>query len=61
MVFFFSGIWGESVTFWGIREQGLRKNILGSWGERSFFFPCGKAQYSDFSKSRVPEIRRDNP
>ena len=30
----FSGIWGESVTFWGFREQ--RKNILGSWGERSF-------------------------
>ena len=37
----FSGISGESITFWGFREQGargLRKNILGSWGERSFFF-----------------------
>ena len=35
----FSGIWGETGVL-GSREQGAhtRKNILGSWGERSFFF-----------------------
>ena len=33
----FSGIWGKNMVL-GSREQGLRKNILGSWGERSFFF-----------------------
>ena len=31
----FSGIWGESM---GAGSRGMRKNILGSWGERSFFF-----------------------
>ena len=31
----FSGIWGESMV---LGSRGLRKNILGSWGERSFFF-----------------------
>ena len=46
--YLFSGIWGEGSfifrdlgRFWAFREQGaggLRKNILGSWGERSFFF-----------------------
>ena len=36
-VIYFKGF-GEKTTFWGSREQGLRKNILGSWGERSFFF-----------------------
>ena len=36
----FSGIWGESMVLGsrGLRKRGLRKNILGSWGERSFFF-----------------------
>ena len=35
----FSGIWGESGV---LGSRGLRKNILGSWGERSFFFQGAK-------------------
>ena len=31
----FSGIWGD---FGVLGSRGLRKNILGSWGERPFFF-----------------------
>ena len=33
----FSGIWGAFGVL-GCREQGAEENILGSWGERSFFF-----------------------
>ena len=40
--YLFSGIWGESITFWGCREQGAGENILGSWGERSCFFQEAK-------------------
>ena len=38
---YFQGFGEKALTFRGFREQGaggLRKNILGSWGERSFFF-----------------------
>ena len=43
--YLFSGIWQKGHLFsgiWGVLgvlgSRGLRKNILGSWGERSFFF-----------------------
>ena len=36
-VIYFQG-YGEKAGFWGAGSRGLRKNILGSWGERSFFF-----------------------
>ena len=37
MVICFQGF-GEILGFKGAGSEGLRKNILGSWGERSFFF-----------------------
>ena len=36
-VIYFQGF-GEKAGFWGAGSRVLRKNILGSWGERSFFF-----------------------
>ena len=36
--YLFSGIWGESITFWGFREQRAEEKHFRSWGERSFFF-----------------------
>ena len=36
-VIYFQGF-GEKAGFWGAGSRGLRKNILGSWAERLFFF-----------------------
>ena len=43
----------------GSREQGLRKNILGSWGERSFFFQGAGSKNPPGGASRL-QVRLQN-
>ena len=54
----FSGIWEESGVL-GSRE--LRKNILGSWGERSFFFQGEKTPPPPPPGGLITTIRSNIP
>ena len=33
----FSGIWGESITFWGFREQGAEEKYFRELGRKVIF------------------------
>ena len=41
---FFSGIWGESITFWGYREQGAGEKHFRELGKKVIFLSGSREQ-----------------
>ena len=52
-VILFSGIWGESITFWGFREQGAEEKHFRELGRKVIFLSGSREQRPPWGGSAI--------